>query len=201
MAGLVAEWARRGYVPEVLQRFVTADEARQRWNALHAFAQTHGHFLVTNGPYRLSHWSDEAVVFQVFRDPSYPLGVGSYDHYALPHRAYITQITPREYGLEVQADVERVERFQRTYEIVREPLRAAVDAGKKGEIPLCRYVVLNPAGPVVGTGIATYAGQGLFRVELPRDLAPGLYRVLIALYLNENSINPDIKMVPYRVSQ
>jgi len=25
--------------------------------------------------------------------------------------------------------------------------------------------------------------------------------VLIALYLNENYVNPDIKMVPYRVSQ
>jgi hypothetical protein len=184
-----------------LQRFITADEARQRWLALRAFAQTHGHFLVTNGPYHLSNWSDEAVVFQVFRDPSYPLGVGSYDHYALPHRAYMTQITPREYGLDVQADVERVERFQRTYDIVREPLRAAADAGKKGEIPLCRYVVLSPAGAVVGTGTATYAGNGLFRVELPRDLAPELYTVLIALYLNENYINPEIRMVPYRISQ
>ena len=201
MAGLVEEWARQGYVPEALQRFVTADEACQRWLALRAFAQTYGHFLVTNGPYRLSHWSDEAVVFQVFRDPSYPLGVGSYDHYALPHRAYITQITPREHGLEVQAEVERVERFQRTYEIVREPLRAAADAGKKGEIPLCRYVVLSSAGAVVRTGTATYTGNGLFRVELPGDLAPGLYTVLVTLYLNENYVNPDIKMVPYRVSQ
>ena len=201
MAGLVEEWARQGYVPEALQRFVTADEARQRWHALRAFAQTYGHFLITNGPYRLSHWSDEAVVFQVFRDPSYPLGVGSYDHYALPQHAYITQITPREHGLEVQADIERVERFQRTYDIVREPLRAAADAGKKGEIPLCRYVVLSSAGSVRGTGTATYAGKGLFRVELPRGLAPGLYTILMALYLNENYVNPDIKMVPYRVSQ
>ena len=201
MTELVEEWARQGYVPEALQRFVTAAEARQRWHALRAFAQTHGHFLVTNGPYRLSHWSDEAVVFQVFRDPSYPLGVGSYDHYALPRRAYITQITPREYGLDVQADVERVERFQRTYDIVREPLRTAADAGKKGEIPLCRYVVLRPAGSVVGTGTATYDGKGLFRIELPRGLAPELYIVLIALYLNENYVNPDIKMVPYRISQ
>jgi hypothetical protein len=201
MAELVEDWAQQGYVPEVLQRFVSTDEARQRWLALRAFAQTHGHFLVTNGPYRLSHWSDEAVVFQVFRDSSYPLGVGSYDHYALPRRAYVTQVTPRAHGLDIQADVERVERFQRTYDIVREPLRAAADAGKKGEIPLCRYVVVSPAGSVVGTGTATYVGNGLFRIELPGDLIPGLYTVLIALYLNENTVNPDIKMVPYRVSQ
>jgi hypothetical protein len=201
MAELVEAWARQGYVPEPLQHFVTADEARQRWLALRTFAQTHGHFLVTNGPYRLSHWSDEAVVFQVFRDPSYPLGVGSYDHYALPHRAYITQITAREHGLEVQVDVERVERFQRTYDIVREPLRAAADAGKKGEIPLCRYVVLSPAGSVVGTGTATYAGKGLFRVELPQGLTSGLYTVLIAMYLNENYVNPEIRMVPFHVTR
>ena len=62
-------------------------------------------------------------------------------------------------------------------------------------------MVLSPASSVVGTGTAAYVGNGLFRVELPGDLTPGLYTVLIALYLNENAVNPDIKMVPYRVSQ
>src|SRR5262249_841841 len=109
-------------------------------------------------------------------------------------------ITPREHGLEVQADVERVERFQRTYDIIREPLRVAADAGKKGEIPLCRYVVLSPAGSVVRAGTAAYAGHGLFRVALPEGLAPGPYTVLMALYLNENYVNPEIRMVPYRTS-
>src|SRR5262249_16298493 len=31
MAGLVEAWAQQGYVPAALQRFVTAEEARQRW--------------------------------------------------------------------------------------------------------------------------------------------------------------------------
>jgi hypothetical protein len=50
------------------------------------------------------------------------------------------------------------------------------------------------------SGTATYAGDGSFRVELRGPLAPGLYTVLIALYLSNNYINPDIHMVPYQAT-
>jgi hypothetical protein len=199
LLALVEDWVQQGYVPESIQRWVTRAEAQQRWTALRTFAQTYGHFLVTNGPYRLSQRSAEAIVLQVFRDPSYPLGIGSYDHYALPHRAYITQVVPRAHGLEVRAEVERVERFLRTYEIIREPLRAPARAGKQAEIPLCRYAVLSPDGAVAQTGTAPYAGAGVFHVEMRRDLMPGLYTVLLALYLNENAVAPEIQTVTYRV--
>lgn len=197
---LLEDWARQGYVPEVLQRFVTTEEAGQRWRALLTFARTYGHILVANGPYRLSQWSAEAVVLQTFRDPSYPLGVGSYDCYALPRRAYIAQIVPREHGLDVRAEVERVERFMRTYEIIREPLRHAAGAGQAEPLPLCRYVVVRPDGVVGQTGTALYVGDGVFRVELQGDLAPGLYTVLLALYVNENYVAPEIKMMHDSVS-
>ena len=36
----------------------------------------HGHFLVTNGPYKLKAWSAESVTLEAFRDLTYPLGVG-----------------------------------------------------------------------------------------------------------------------------
>jgi len=114
LAALVDDFARQGYRPDVLQPFATVDEARQRWAALRTFAQTHGHFLVTNGPYRIAQWSTQAVVLEVFCDLSYPLGVGSYDRYAIPRRAYISQITPHAQGFEIHAEVERVEKFQRT---------------------------------------------------------------------------------------
>ena len=60
------------------------EQARQRWAALRRFARARGHLLVTNGPYRLDKWTNDTVVLQVFRDFSYPLGVGVYDRYALP---------------------------------------------------------------------------------------------------------------------
>ncbi len=138
-------------------------------------------------------------MLQVFRDLSYPLGIGSYDHYALPHHAYITQVVPHAHGLEVRAEVERVERFMRTYEIVREPPRAPARAGPHSEIPLCRYVVLDPDGAVAQTGTAPYAGDGVFQVALRSDLAPGRYTVLLALYLNENAVAPEIQTVTYQV--
>ncbi len=65
---------------------MTADEARARWTALDAFYHAQGHFLVTNGPYRLKAWSAEAVTLEAFRDLTYPLGVGSFDALPIPRR-------------------------------------------------------------------------------------------------------------------
>src|SRR5262249_37743957 len=53
LASLVETFAHEGYRPYALQSLVSVDEARKRWAALAAFYETHGHFLVTNGPYRL----------------------------------------------------------------------------------------------------------------------------------------------------
>lgn len=57
----------------------------------------------------------------------------------------------------------------------------------------------QPDGTVAQTGAASYVGEGVFRVELRGDLAPGLYRVMLTLYLNDNAIAPEIKTVAYRV--
>ncbi len=50
---LVETFERDGYRPAALRSLVGVDEARKRWAALAAFYRTHGHFLVTNGPYVL----------------------------------------------------------------------------------------------------------------------------------------------------
>jgi hypothetical protein len=198
LAALVEDLAHRAYIPAALQAFVTAAEARQRWTALRTFAQTYGHFLVSNGPYRLARWSADTVVLDVVRDISYPLGVGSYDRYAIPRRAYISQVEQHGQGLKIHAEVERVEKFQRTYEIVREPLGRTAPAVKAGELPLCRYVVLHPNGSIVYTGTARYTGNGVFFADLQDKLSPGLYTITLALYLAENYINPEIKTLTYR---
>ena len=79
-------------VPIACKSLVSAEDARKRWAALAAFYQEHGHFLVTNGPYQLKRWSADSVTLEAFRDLSYPLGVGSYDAYAVPRRGFITKI-------------------------------------------------------------------------------------------------------------
>ncbi len=87
LAALVARIrARRIPAAKPCSRYVTAEEARRRWAALAAFHKANGHFLVTNGPYKLKAWSADSVTLEAFRDLTYPLGVGSYDAYAIPAR-------------------------------------------------------------------------------------------------------------------
>src|SRR6516165_3707661 len=76
LATLVAQFEARAYRPDALRDYVSENAARQRWAALAAFYKDHGHFLVTNGPYRLKSWSADSVSLEAFRDLSYPLGVG-----------------------------------------------------------------------------------------------------------------------------
>ena len=62
-----------------------------------------------------------------------------------------------------------------------------------------RYVVVSPAGRVVRTGIAKPGEGAVFRVDLKGTLAPGRYVLLVALHLNENAINPDVRRIEYVV--
>src|SRR5262249_4059660 len=143
LVGRADTFARQPYVPESLKRFVTADEAQNRWTALAQFARRRGHLLVTNGPYQLQKWTDGAVTLEVFRDFANPLGVGSFDRFAIPHRAYVTRIAARADRLEVGAEVERVEKFLRDHRLVRQALapRAA-----RADLPPRRSLLLRADG-------------------------------------------------------
>ncbi|MGH8072190.1 MAG: hypothetical protein ACRERE_44555 [Candidatus Entotheonellia bacterium] len=199
LSSLVADFEVQGYRPEALQGLVTEAEARQRWGALKSFVIARGHFLVTNGPYRLDKWDDNAVVLQVFRDLSYPLGVGSYDKYAFPPRALIAKLEARRNRLEMSAELEKVEKAQRSYHLVREPLGNQSMVGVYRVKPMAKYVVLSPQGEVLKAATAPYAGDGIFAIELQGKVPPGRYTVLTTIYVNDNYTEPDVKMVSYEV--
>ncbi len=199
LAALVEEFKRQGYVPVPLKDFVTPDQARARWTALKQFYDKHGHFLVTNGPYQLAKWTPDAVVLQAFRDPSYPLGLGSFNQYAIPRRAYVTKAEVREGRLEIQAEVEKIFTFQRSYKIVREALRPQPPGEVAAELPVFSYLVVSPSGDVVEAGTARYGDPGVFTVEFNAKLKPGLYSIITALYLGGNYVNPEVEMVQHRV--
>lgn len=201
MAALAQELERRAFVPEPLRRLVSAEEARARWAALRAFYAAHGHLLVTNGPYILTKWSEDSAVLGVFRDFSYPLGVGSFDAYAIPRRAYISRIEQHGGRLEVTAEVEQLEKFQRSYDLVRKPFRAGVSAGIRPDVVAAQYVVVDAAGRVARTGVVAPGADAVFRVDLAGSLPPGRYAVMVALYLNENTMNPDVRRVEYVVPE
>src|SRR5207244_11319834 len=104
---------------------VSAEDARKRWAALKAFYKERGHFLVTNGPYRLKRWSADSVTLEAFRDLSYPLGVGSYDAYAVPRRGCITKIEREGDRLRLFGDIQLVRKHLRSSDIVPPPLHSA----------------------------------------------------------------------------
>jgi hypothetical protein len=199
MTPLLDRFAKDAYVPEPLRRFVTADEAQTRWAALKQFSQRRGHFLVTNGPYRLERWSDSGIVLEVFRDFTNSMGVGSFDRFAIPRRAYVSRIVSKGGRLEVYPEIERVEKFLRDYRIVREPLGRPGADEDQSDVPVCRYVVVSPDGSVAAAGLSRETSGNRLVVNLKDRLKPGSYTVLVALALGDNEVEPEIATTPYRV--
>jgi hypothetical protein len=201
LASLLVELERRVFVPEPLRGHVTVEQAKQRWAALRRFYGRHGHFLVTSGPYQLVRWSGNSVVLGVFRDLSYPNTVGSFDGYALPLRAWVTKAERRGDRLELRADAEMVSKFERSYKIVREPYRLEPTGEKSRDTLVARYTVVGAGDEVVAAGSSETVDGGRLIVDLKGKLLPGAYRVFVALARNGNLVNPEVKVIPYRVGE
>jgi hypothetical protein len=202
LAKLAAELGNIAFVPEALRGgLVSADEARQRWVALREFARTHHHHLPTAGPYILGKVTREQVTLPVFRDFSYPLGLGSFDQYPIPLRAFIMKAERRGERLEIQAEVESIEKFGRSYKIVREPFRPQPPLEKTREPLTVHWMVLGAEDEVAAAGASRDVQNGRLVVDLAGRLKPGAYRVLLVLALNGNLVNPEVKQMPYRVGE
>ena len=196
LASLVEEFEREVYRPAILQSLVSAEDARKRWAALSAFFRSHGHFLVTNGPYRLKNWSAGKATVEAFRDLSYPLGVGSYDVYAIPRRGYVARAERTSGGLHLYGDIETVMKFMRDYRIVRQPVQSVDAVVLKRAAPECRYVVVNAEGRVVLTGVARPREDLTFQIEFDGKLPAGRYTVMAEIIVNGNAMNPAIERIP-----
>jgi hypothetical protein len=199
LAALVVQFERDGWRPEPLQALVSAEEARKRWAALSAFHKAHGHFLVTNGPYRLKRWAADRAGLEAFRDLTYPLGVGSYDAYAVARRGFITGVEPAKSEIRVFAEIETVLKFARDYRLVRQDLRSAGKEVVRRANPECRFVVLDAEGRVVLADIARPGDDGVFRIGIEGRLAPGNYTVQALVAVNENVAQAEVRRIPLTV--
>ena len=96
------------------------------------------------------------------------------------------------------AEIEKVEKFARSYRIVRQ---AIADPGAlDGETLECRYRVVDAGGTVRRASFGRLADDRTFRIDLSRqELPPGRYQVLVTLTLNGNTVNQDIRAVTYEV--
>jgi hypothetical protein len=197
LAALVDDLGRRGHVPPGLAGYASPEEARARWAALRTFQDANKHLLVTNGPYRLAEWSPTATVLRVFRDLTYPRGVGSFDRHAYPLRAFVTKAEIRGEHVEVEAEIERVERFGRDHRVVREPfVKRAVERDKRS-LPICHYAVIGPDGRVAAAGSVEAAEPGVFRVPLPPSGAAGDHAVLLALTIDDSRTHLPIRKLTW----
>lgn len=199
LADLVEGFAQQGYRPEPLKSLVTADQARQRWLALASFYNQHGHFLVSNGPYGLTSWTGGKATLDVFRDLSYPLGIGSYDVYAMPRRGFVAKAERDPEGLRIAADIETVMKFMRDYQLVRQPLSAVDALTLRRAAPECRYVVLDAGGRVALAGSVRPDQELLFQIPLDGRVAAGHYTVMAEIVVNGNAMDPDIARIPVQV--
>ncbi len=197
LRALLDELERKGHVPPALVGLVTPGEARARWAALRAYRDAAGHLLVTNGPYRLVEWSETKTVLQVFRDLSYPRGVGVFNSHATPLRAWVTAAAVRGDTLVVRGDVERVERFGREQRIVREPfVKRALEQDRRS-LPVGHYVAVGPDGAVAAAGAVAAVDPGDFPVDLRALTAPGRYVLLVALTVDDNRTHLPVKAIPW----
>lgn len=192
LAALVEAFERQATVPAGLEGFVTPQEAQLRWQALRRFAHQHGHFLVTAGPYRLVRWSRDRAILAVFRDPSYPVTAGTFDRYAVPRRARITDVWIEGGTLRVRGEIQRIERVQRDVRLVREPLTDDLMRGTPAVRVRVRFVAVDGAGRVVQAGEAPYAGGGAFTAPLQ---VTGPATLTVAIYQDENFLRPEIRLL------
>ena len=198
LADLARELEEGAYVPQALARYVSADEARARYRQLREFHAAHGHWLATNGPYLLDRWDGTTARLRVFRDLSYPKGLGSFNDYAVPLKAYVTRVKQRAFGAEVHTETDWLERLGREVRIVRGSVATRLAGRLSGAAatssPLCRYLLIGPDGVVASAGAARADATGACRLEF-RRAAPG-YRLVVAAVLEDHVANAPIKIVP-----
>jgi hypothetical protein len=196
---LIAKFERESYRPESLTEFVTAEAAQARWRALAAFTEKNGHFLVTNGPYRLAQWNSESVVLQAVREVTYPLGFGTFDRFVHPPRAVIESLAHENGTIAIRANAEMVLRTGRDYKLMKEPLLRTTMRGTFGLLVVSRYLLIDPDGKVRNLDKMHWEDDGRFTIKLPERLPPGEYTVNLAVFLDGNSMAPSAKSLRLRV--
>jgi hypothetical protein len=194
---LARELEERAHVPQTLTSLVNEKDARERYRRLREFHAAHGHWLVTNGPYRLERWDGAKAVLGVFRDASYPKGLGSFNAYAVPLKAHVTRIERRGEGALVHTETEWLERLGRDTRVVRgsfaQRLAERLAGTSAPSAPICRYVLLGVQGTVAAAGQVRAGADG--RCEL--RLKAGVGRLLVAAVLDDGIANAPIKTVPW----
>jgi len=196
MAALIEEFARSGHRPAALESLVSADAARARWQALGKFFGESGHLLVTNGPYRLASHAPGVYVFNVVREFTYPIGIGTFDPFAYPPRAIITALERAGDRVLIAVDAEIAVKQQRDRRIYRKPLTRETMREVYPIRPVATYVMVGSDGKLAAAGHATWEADGRFAAAVPA-LSPGSYELFTGVFLDGNTIDPSVSSISF----
>ena len=162
-----------------------------RWQALDRFVDAHDHLLVTNGPYQLRRFSPEVYTFDIIREFTYPVGLGTFDFYAYPAKAFVTGIERDGKHMLATTEAEIALKQQRDHRLVRITFKRDTLRETLPIRPVPRYILVGEDGRVVAAGGASREDDGRFAVSLP-PLQAGDYRFFMAVFLDGNTVSPAI---------
>jgi hypothetical protein len=190
---LIKEFAQTGYRPAALELLVGPETAKARWQLLDQFVEASSHLLVTNGPYRLKALSPDVFAFEVVREFTYPVGLGTFDGFAYPARALISAMEREGDLVLVSVDAEFIVKQQRDHRLVRAPLRPDTLRGRLQAVrPESHYVIIDQDGRVAAAGSLVRQPDNRFAASLPTTLPSGVHTLFAAIFLDGNTINPAI---------
>ena len=129
------------------------------------------------GPTQLDKWTETGGGLSVFRE-LHPIRWAwrSFDRFAHPHRAFVARATALADRLEIEADVERVEKFLRGLAPGARAPGPAPRERRPAEIPVCSGdVVIGAAGEVAAAGSTPEVVNSRLVAIRPGRLKPGTY--------------------------
>jgi hypothetical protein len=195
---LAAQFERESFRPPALKDLVSAEEAAARWRALRAYAEKNGHLLIANGPYRLKSWTPGSVAVEAVREMTYPLGFGTYDRFVYPPKAVIEDATQDKWSIAVHASADMILKGGRGTFHEKDPLLRTTARGTYPLLVVSRYLLIDGAGKVLGLDKMRWADDGHFTIDLPQQLPPGAYTVILGIFLDGNTVEPSAKVLHIR---
>jgi peptide/nickel transport system substrate-binding protein len=157
------EAAGESYIPyaPTLGQYITADEAKARYDNLKAWYTAHGHFWLGTGPYYLdkAFTTEKTLTLKHYDD--YRDLADRWSGFGEPMLADATLDGPGQVKIGDQA----------TFDI---SVTFKGDPYPQSEIKQVKYLLYDATGTVVGTGLATAVADGHYQVVLGSDMTSKL---------------------------
>ncbi len=155
-----------------LGQYITADQAKARWDNLKAWYTAHGHFWLGTGPYYLDKVFTTEKTLTLKQNKDYPDLSNRWDRFGVPKLADATLDGPAQVKIGDTATFDVAVTFQG-------------NPYPQSEITKVKYLLYDATGAVVQTGEATAVADGQWQVVLGPDvtskLAAGSDKIEVAV--------------------